>query len=212
MDNRACKECTLQNVASTVTAASTNVSSSSNRSSGGDHRGSSHSSSRTNRGLGSGRGNNSDCGGWYRQEYGRDWDRQYRHLSNYHCDDRDNDRRYDDCRGNSRDDRRSHHNIRNGNDDRCGVHMGHSHHMSEESSRYNSCGRSPSRIRIRVRMPLLSRSHSRIPSKICSRSTSHSVDAYHIMGVYDVHKSPSPSPERLPDGEESEKFQDLWIN
>ena len=211
MDNRACKECTLQNVASTVTAASTNVSSSSNRSSGGDHRGSSHSSSRTNRGLGSGRGNNSDCGGWYRHDYGRYQDILDYNRRNYHLNNWDNVRHNDDRRENGKDDRRSHHNRRNGNGDRCGRHRGHAHHMSEECSRSNFPGRSPSHSRNRVRITTRSCYLIKIPSKSRSRSALCYVDAYHITGVDSGHKSPSPSTKRMLYREESEKLQDRWI-
>ena len=37
------------------------------------------------------------------------------------------------------------------------------------------------------------------------------MDTYHIVGVNAGHKSPSPSPECMPDIEEYEKFQDRWI-
>ena len=83
--------------------------------------------------------------------------------------------------------------------------------MSEERSRFNSCGRSPSRSRSRGRSPSHSCSRSRIPIKSRSRSDSRSVDAYHIVGVDAGHDSPPPSTEHMSDREEAEKFQDLWI-
>ena len=142
-------------------------------------------------------------GGQDRQDYGRDRDGRDRHCSNYHRNNWDNARRHDDHRGSGRDDRRSHQNSRNGNGDRHGGHRGHDHNMSEESRRSNFHGCLPSRIRSCGSSPSRSRSCSRLPRAIRSHSASRSVDAYHIKGVDAGHKSPSHSPEFMPDGEEA---------
>ena len=83
--------------------------------------------------------------------------------------------------------------------------------MIEEHRRSNSCDHSPIYSSISVSSPSRYCSRSRIPSKIRSCSASHSVDAYQITGVGAGKNSPSPSPERILDGEKAEKFQDHLI-
>ena len=169
------KKSASRNVATTATAARTIGSSRSNHISQGDHRGFPHCYSQTNGGRLNRRGNNHNRQVWDRQDYGRDWDRQYCHCSNYHHNNRNNGRRPDDLRGNGRDEHRSHQNSHNVNDDRCGGHRGHAHQISEKRSRYNARGCSPRRSRNCGRSSSRSLSCSMIPSKIRSRSDSLSV-------------------------------------
>ena len=89
--------------------------------------------------------------------------------------------------------------------------MGHAHHMSEEYSRSNYCGRSPNFRSIHKRSPSRSCSWSIIPIKSLSRSASRFVAAYHITDVDVEHKSLYTSTKRILYGEETENFQYRWI-
>ena len=183
MENCECKERASQNVASTTMAARTNSISGSIRSSGGDHHASSHCSFWTNIVCGSGSGNNRDRGIRNHHDCGHDWYGRDCHHSNYHRNNWDNGRCYDEQHGKGRDDHRSHHSSHNGNGNRCGGHGGHDHHISEERSRSNYCGHLPSFRKIHGKSPSHSCFCISILRKICSRSASRAVDTYHIAGL-----------------------------